>query len=702
MLNFFKKIWKWILILLLIAFFIFLAEDSSAATGVWVDVSENYKIARIQDPKDDNNYYYLIQGMCSNDEIDYSKGYFVVFYDKWALNEKIDVDIEATVTRFFGTILLFQTNKSIKAENLNFRAPTDYSFYRVYKLNKSGYLTTCWYHGPSEIEEEISKSKITPKVYYFTGDIFDETESIYNPYDFVNNPTFDDNIYSDYITKSSDLRSDLTLLNVPFGDFYYETKDLDNQIITFSLAYNDDLSGYNLVCYLYSKKKLNKGDFIYFKPGYEGENKTTTRLGLEKWEVISSYKNLYKLDFKVSSGMSLNTIVKSFGKVQFYISKVYYGLNENLNIQIISTLLSTFSDKVLVEMDQHFQILNEETKANKRNSSCVGYNEEQTLVEALTYGYVFDAQYNGFWSGIAGGPDVNFMVYITYFNVYEDGKKWEDIQIKNINYTYTETVVNNFYYDNAWAKFNHNTSLFSTYEYLDFDGNRYKGTSSEDNSYLIKASVDASEHVNFRYPENTSKNYWTNYDKDDAKIELYNVWKLGDKDSEFSKNLKFAETYDPSVHEGYTYGMVLGNSPYTYVMDNQICLTHLCSYKFEALYDVKLKDFLDITYIKQGIRYCVVVDETHAEFGGYLEGGKAPVQITYIKGSSFFDILKKAFKTIGNAFESVVDGLVWTWQHLGTIVMLLIFGIIIYLIIKVINFFRTIRRERKAKHGKDD
>ena len=566
--------------------------------------------------------------------------------------------------------------------------------------------------------------------YYYTASSFptessggseEEAKLMINYAEEVNNPIFESDIYSSLITLYSDLRSDLTLLKVSFGDEYYNVnyENEDARFLGFANAYYSNSLGetkYDIVSYLYipyhfTAHPITKNDSIYVETiliEVNGSSEFDYDTYIDAWNVIDVEGQILKLR---SSGSvytghdELRDVIYENDNVIFNVSKISterYGMSKT----------ETYEDSKLLTycINQNVQFMNN-TKATSevallsaeeapvvRQSACLIYTEKKVVVDAVCYGYTFD-DHEWFWNDSKismVNRESEFDLYFAYFNLEVDGEKIEDAVVTSVELTYLEED---------------RTTSIKTGKYSGglYDGNTYILSSSMvANSSEIKEQTVYNKEYSFFYFDDLSINFaaftltFENLFQVNE-VKYQGIWNL--TDSDWSNELTNSTDYDASHHSGYTYGIHYGSDV---GYDRTTVTTSLGKIQFGAgggdaiapigVYtDVEevvtdytyceIEDFLTIGYTVNDVAYVMEVDESHVEFGGFKPEEEAPVINDPITpGDILDDIVPDDAKDAFDSLLKVISLLLVT-----ILVVTIIYAVSKYILDPIYKYFKRKR-----------
>lgn len=475
------------------------------------------------------------------------------------------------------------------------------------------------------------------------------------------------------ITQASSVEEDMVLLGIDLSEIEAGT-DKDDRILTFGNLYYEQSGNIfsEIVMYYYSPNFKLSYDYLYvdleatYLENYGiSSNVDNWPTGISCWKIIKiSELGIYKLKYDsecYTGNNPITELIKIFDKVQFTTHAIGTSV-----ARVSNATETTFNSSAFVVVkNQHFQLLNEFSSEDYiRSFSSVGYDEEYITVDGLCIGYTFDVN-DTIWDNFTL-TDNQLDLFFMFFNVETNGVKWTNTkQITKVDLTYREAKMVD--------------------HYVNFELN---STSIGDITSLEQ--VVTNDAYTFTYPaaSNSFSSWFTNkYTMHN--IEYKGIWTLDD--DEWNNVLSQSSNYNPEDFSDYTFALQFGNKngydrirTTTSGSQDYTSITHDESRTLAVVTDVA-----QIEYIEDGIAYCVQVDETNVEFGGYLNGDDAPVVETPVEEDSWW--LK-----LWNMFLDWINSLL-NKPAVKTIVIILICVAAVVLLFSIWSKVATIQALRKKK-----
>lgn len=406
-------------------------------TDFFVDVTENYELQTIEESLgvNDANYYFTIQGSILDETVDYSKGYFVVFYGNWINDADVEINQYYEIYRDGGIPILLTTPAVSLEIADSIKLPEEsYTKYCVYKSYvQTGKLSICYAKNNSSVAPEIEE-EIIYKIYYFTGDLKNPSQEN-NSKDFIIELIYEDLVDSNnacsllktgishYLMKYiKTITTSDVIINSGNDENYYIFNVSKNELKTIlkNDLKNKLIDSYTIryIIYDYAISEQEKGKESGYISGYNFMQKDYTRRLIN--DILSDVVTdnvgrpiLRKTSYGYNAMMWLinNNKIKN-SKLITYVNEYNYILFENLlNYQEMESAL-------IFDLDS-----NEKTQSSVLSSQ--NYEDLKKYVfEQLIEDERAEAEASGYNKGYSAGKKKNQNVFQKLGNLINRFFKW--------------------------------------------------------------------------------------------------------------------------------------------------------------------------------------------------------------------------------------------------------------------------------------
>lgn len=672
-------------IVALLSLFAIGSSFKASAASNYIDITEyaESKSMYVAQAAGRGDYYYYINvsEASISDIVDFSSGYYIVAFSQTATNSPSGFftagkQFQAYSSYYHG--YTFESSTVISMMNVLIpEAPVNGVAYTVAYNNTITSLNTDDEGTPYFVAHDLKacfdynlgydggREPLTPgedfKVYYVS-----ENDDPVISYDKwyeqkaanAGNPLLlKSEQYFEGVSINSHVISDLTYLEIPFQKYIGATDKTglnDTQIITFAQAVYE-LEGEiktELVMYLYYPNYIYSGkqlkyaqvEFNFLEQEISnGSDWLIHSVASEYTDVFTSvsyYNNIIKFSWSSSVGdillrpedagvrTTFNAKVKAFSPGEYNVK--FDNLVEQEfqffrgNVEEETTYLSSGEDNehtYCIGNDYRTVSVNGETVRYRFVSSAVGSYYPTNLLVPGSFYTALDTAYTDF--------------FYLYFDVEEDGVKWEDVTISSVNINYSVALVD-IKYDSSrygwFTKTNYDVAinyltisgqpvLLEKYQVKD-DELEYRYWSDEDilkYSELVHTAKITPDVIKFQYPKanfmNALKLTFNRDDYTKVTTELPTLFKTSDYN--FQKFIEEAENIeDTPSYLNYQYGLMVGNKQGYAAISNYDTFGFLAYDNTggnNTFYTLKVHGVFDIEIIENGERYLIKTDKANID-----------------------------------------------------------------------------------------